>query len=315
MNPKDLYFQMLRIRRLEERLIVLWHSQEIRSLMHLSTGQEAVAVGVCSALRRDDSVFSSHRCHAHYLAKGGDMRAMLAELAGKAGGCAAGRSGSMHLLDPEAGMTLSLPIVGANIPFAVGVGLSSKLKGENKVSVAFFGDGAIEEGIFWESLNFASICKLPVIFVCENNLYATHSHILKRQPSRSISRRIKPHIKHTASVDGNDVRAVYFLAKKMVDYARNHQGPCFIEALTYRWHEHWGPGEDWHLGYRSKEEGKKWKERCPIKILRESIIMEGVLEKDLAAMEKVVEKEIDRAVAFAKNSAEPDEKEVMEHAS
>ncbi len=240
-----MYRQMLRIRKVEERLANLWHTNEIRSLMHLSTGQEAVAVGVCNALKPGDSVVSTHRCHAHYLAKGGDLKRMFAELAGKQDGCCRGRGGSMHLFDPEAGMNLSIPLVGGSIPIAVGIGLSIKLRGENRVSVAFFGDGAVEEGAFWESINFASVHKLPVVFVCENNLYATHTHILKRQPNSDIPPRVAPHGVYSIIVDGNDVEAIYLEAQKMVSRAREGTGPSFLEAKTYRWKEHWGPRDDW----------------------------------------------------------------------
>lgn len=306
----DMYFQMLRIRKVEEKLIELWKAEEIRSLIHLSTGQEAVAVGVCSALERDDSAVSTHRCHAHFLAKGGDIKKMFAELAGKTGGCCRGKGGSMHLFDREAGINLSLPLVGGSIPIAVGYGFSANYKNKKKVSVAFFGDGAVEEGVFWESLNFASVFKLPVVFVCENNLYATHAHILKRQPAANIAERIIPFGVHAVSVDGNDVLSVSEEAKKMVDRAKANMGPSFLEAKTYRWREHWGPGEDWHLGYRNREEGDMWKERCPIKLLRGQLSATVGEVPDFSKMESDIDREIEEAVKFAKDSPEPTREEL-----
>ncbi len=310
----SMHYKMLRIRKVEERLIDLWHADEIRSLMHLSIGQEAVAVGVCDALRQNDSVVSTHRCHAHYLAKGGDLKKMLAELAGKRDGCCRGRGGSMHLFDPGVSMNLSAPLVGGSIPVAVGIGLSIKIKGPaGRVSVAFFGDGAVEEGVFWESLNFAVVHYLPVLFVCENNLYATHAHILKRQPGINIAQRMKSHGVYSAVVDGNNVEEVFLEAQKMVSSARRGIGPSFLEAKTYRWKEHWGPGDDWHLGYRAQEEGGYWKKRCPIKILRQRILEHtDNSEFDFSEAERKIEEEIDSAVNFAAQSPKPRKEELFQ---
>ena len=306
-----LYGQILRIRLVEERLIELSKAGEISSLTHLSIGQEAVAVGVCSALNKDDSVVSTHRCHAHYLAKGGNLKSMMAELFGRRDGCCGGRGGSMHLLDPGAGMNLSTPIVGGSIPIAVGFGLSIKLKNEKRVSVAFFGDGGVEEGVFWESLNFASVHKLPVIFVCENNLYATHSHILKRQPSVDIAGRIAPHGVCTRVVDGNDVLVVFWVADQLVRMIREENQPVFIEAKTYRLKEHWGPGEDWHLGYRSRGEGQYWEARCPIKRLEEDLKKDGYTADYFENLRIRIAKEIEEAVEFARQSPEPSISELL----
>ncbi len=306
----NMYYQMLRIRKIEERLIELWKLGELRSLMHLSTGQEAVAVGVCSALTKNDSVVSTHRCHAHYLAQGGSLKKMLAELAGKEGGCCGGKGGSMHLLDPDVGMNLSVPLVGGSIPIAVGIALASKMKNTERISVAFFGDGAVEEGIFWESLNFAVVHQLPILFVCENNLYATHSHILKRQLSANIISRIEPHGLACASVNGNDVIEVYRTAKEIIVDVKHGFGPAFIEAKTYRWKEHWGPGEDWHLGYRSEQEGDKWKARCPIRLLERKLI-ELKAGVDFDRLGQIINDEIEEAVIFAKQSPEPQKSDFL----
>ncbi|MEK7598959.1 MAG: thiamine pyrophosphate-dependent dehydrogenase E1 component subunit alpha [Patescibacteria group bacterium] len=296
---------MLRIRRVEEKIIELYKAGHIVAPVHLSIGQEASAVGVMSALRPSDKVVSTHRCHGHYLAKGGNLEKMLAELCGRSGGCAGGYGGTMHLTDDESGFVVAAPIVGASIAFAVGIAFAAKLKCEDKIAVAFFGDGAVEEGIFWESVNFASVHRLPVLFVCENNLYATHSPILKRQPSVSIVERVSPHGIECAMIEnGNDVLAVYEAAKKAVSSARNNR-PFFIETRTYRYKEHWGAGEDWHLGYRSREEGERWLLRDPLSF-REKFAAE-----EIAGMEAEIKKEIDEAERFAFSSRAPDSEEMI----
>lgn len=307
---KKMYAEMLRIRMSEEKLIELWNLGLIHSPIHLSIGQEAVAVGVCNALTKKDLIFSTHRCHAHYMAKGGNLNAMYAELMGKEDGCSRGRGGSMHLFDLKAGVFLSVPIVGAGIPIAVGTAWSAKLKRINRVSVAFFGDGAIEQGVFWESLNFASLNKLPIIFVCENNGYATHSPLLKRQPSVDIASRMIPHGVPAVSIDGNNVQEVYQETKKMVARAQTGKGPSFMEAKTYRWQEHWGPKEDWHLGYRTEKEGKLWKERCPIKHLKGELIKNNIKQEYFEAMRKNIDKEIIKTVMFAEKSPEASRKRI-----
>ncbi len=302
---EKLYYEMLRIRRVEEKISELYEQGFIKAPVHLSIGQEAVAVGVMAALQKQDKIVSTHRCHGHYLAKGGDLKKMMAELLGKSGGCCGGKGGTMHLFDDEAGHVISAPLVGASIAFAVGIALASKIKQEKKISVAFFGDGAVEEGIFWESLNFASVHNLPVIFVCENNLYATHSHILKRQPDPWITQRVRPHGVEAFSVNGNNVGEVLGATQRAVNFARNGQ-PCFIEAHTYRLKEHWGTGEDWHLGYRSKEEGQLWTRACPLKQVKEVFEIGNI-----AIMEEKIKAEIDEAVAFAMKSSAPSSNELF----
>lgn len=277
---------------------------KITPLVHLSIGQEAGAVGMCAALTDQDYAWSGHRCHAHYLAKGGDIKAMFAELAGRITGCARGWGGSMHLVDPNVNMLGTSAIVGGVIPLAAGAALACKLRKDKRVSVAFFGDGAAEQGVFWETLNFAVIHKLPLIFFCENNLYATHSHILKRQPSENIIERVLPFISTASIVDGNDALAVFSKAEEAVKRARNGEGPSFIEAKTYRIKEHWGPKEDWDLGYRSKEEGDWWKARCPFTLLRNELERRG-LASELERIEEKTEKIIAEAWKFAENSLYP----------
>ncbi len=308
---KSLYYEMLLIRKAEEKLTEWYQTGLINAPIHLYIGQEAVAVGVMATLKSRDKIVSTHRCHGHYLAKGGNLKAMMAEILGKVTGCCRGWGGTMHLFDDKAGHVVSTPLVGASIASAVGIAMASKMKSDGKVVVAFFGDGAIEEGIFWESLNFASVHHLPIVFVCENNLYATHSPILRRQPKDEIAGRIRPHNVKAYRVDGNNVLAVFETAQRAVYEARLLYSPCFIEACTYRLKEHWGVGEDWDLGYRSREEGERWANNCPLKNLK--IVMEksGISDLEIEAIEVAIEKEIFEAVSFALESPAPSEKELL----
>lgn len=306
---KKLYYDMVKIRRTEEKLTELYIMGHIAAPIHLSIGQEAVAAGVMAALKPEDKIVSTHRCHGHYLAKGGDIKEMMAEILGKATGCCRGRGGTMHLFDEKAGHTVSTPLVGASISFAVGLALSFKMKGEDKIAVAFFGDGAVEEGIFWESVNFASVHKLPVLFVCENNLYATHSPILTRQPSDKIAPRVEAHLFDVSDAyriaNANNVLLMFNIAQEAVEKVRKGR-PCFIEACTYRFKEHWGVGEDWHLGYRSKAELDYWLAHCPIGLLKERVLTEhGLALSDFEKIEVTVKNEIEEAVKFAFESPEP----------
>src|SRR6267378_1925282 len=228
--------EMIRIRTAEQTIADLYPEGEMRTPTHFSIGQEAVAVGVCTALRRDDVVFSGHRCHAHYLAKGGDLNAMIAELYGKETGCARGRGGSVHLNDPAAGVIASSAILGQTMAVAVGSALAFTLDGSERVAVTFFGDGTVEEGIFHESVNFAVVKRLPVIFVCENNGYSTHTPLAVRQPSDvPIHERARSYGVETRCVDGNNVFAVYEATQEGVKWTRAGNGPFFLECITYRW--------------------------------------------------------------------------------
>ena len=304
---KAFYVQMTRIRRAEEAIVARYPEQEIRCPTHLSIGQEAVAVGVCQALSERDVVLSGHRCHAHYLAKGGSLRRMFAELYGKATGCCGGKGGSMHLASPETGMLGASAIVAGTVPIAVGAALAAALRGSDDVSVAFFGDAGIEQGVTHESLAFAALRRLPVVFVCENNLYATLTPLSKRQVSADIWPRAVAHGVPGVSVDGNDVLAVYEAAAHAVARARAGDGPTFIEAKTYRWREHVGPNFDVELGYRTQAELDAWMARDPL--LRHARILEtsGVLTAaERLALDREVEAEVADAVRFAKASPFPE---------
>ncbi len=307
--------EIMRIRMTEERIKELYAEQEMRCPTHFSIGQEAVAVGVCTHLTREEQITSAHRSHAHYLAKGGDLKAMLAELYGKATGCAAGKGGSMHLVDRGAGFLGAVPIVGSTIPIGVGAALASVMQGRPVLAVIFFGDGATETGVFHESLNFAAVHKLPVVMVCENNLYSVLSPLAVRQPEgRKIVRLAEGHGVWSRQGDGNDADEVYALAGEAIAHARAGQGPAFLEFKTYRWLEHCGPLDDRHLGYRPPGEFEAWLARDPLKLYAERLEREGlVTAPDLEAMAGAIAEEIDDAVTFAKSSPFPTRDQLTAH--
>ena len=306
---------IMRIRMIEERIKVLYAEQEMRCPTHFSIGQEAVAVGVCAHLTREEPITSAHRSHAHYLAKGGDLKAMLAELYGKATGCAAGKGGSMHLIDLAAGFLGAVPIVGSTIPIGVGAALASVLQGSPALSVIFFGDAATETGVFHESLNFAAVHKLPVVMVCENNLYSVLSPLSCRRPEgREIVQLAQGQGVWSRQGDGNDADVVYALAGEAIDQARAGRGPAFLELTTYRWLEHCGPLDDRHLGYRPPGEYEAWIARDPLTRYAARLRERGlVTEADLEAMAREIAAEIDDAVTYAKSSPFPTRDQLGAH--
>ncbi len=302
-----LYRTMRRIRRVEEAIVERYPEQQMRCPVHLCIGQEAVAAGVCQALEQGDQVLSGHRSHGHYLAKGGDLKAMMAEIYGKATGCSGGKGGSMHLIDRAAGFLGATPIVGSTIAMAVGAALAAKLRGETRIAVAFFGDAAVETGIFHESLNFAATHGLAALFVCENNLYSVYSPMAVRQPAgRPIIELARGHGISADAFDGNDAEAVHVAALNAVETLRAGEGPVFLEFATYRWREHCGPNLDNEIGYRTPDEFEAWLPRCPIATHRERLLNDhGVEEGVLGGLEEDIDKEICDAFAFAKESAFP----------
>jgi pyruvate dehydrogenase E1 component alpha subunit len=271
--------------------------------VHLSIGQEAIAVGVCEALKVSDKVYSTHRCHAHYLAKGGDLKRMMAEIYGKEAGCIGGRGGSMHLTDPAKGMMASIPIVSSSIPIAVGSALADKRMGTGKVTVAFFGDASIEEGVFHESANFASLHSLPVIFVCENNLYMEYTPIsdVTAVPQPAADRASAYGLERIV-IDGNDADVVYRTAQTAFEKARAGAGPSLIECLTYR---HSGHSRADPAKYRPEGELDRWKLRDPIKIYRERLLQFGVSEKTIGEIDADVRKMVDDATEVCKAAPPP----------
>lgn len=305
---------MIRIRCLEETLADRYKEQEMQTPTHFSIGQEATAVGVCAALERLDVVYSGHRCHAHYLAKGGNLLGLVGELYGKEIGCAKGRGGSVHLNDPGAGVIACSAILGQTIAVAVGSAWAFSMDRVSRIAVAFFGDGAVEEGIFHESLNFAAVQKVPVLFICENNLYSTHSPLSVRQPAGSrIFERAQSYMIPSVQVDGNDVEAVLHAASEAAAWCRNGKGPYFLECLTYRWREHVGPLWDYDVGYRTKTEVDEWMARCPIKRLSERLLAGGTCTGDeIQRWRHAIQEEVDQAMMVAKASPFPSIERLME---
>lgn len=303
----SLYRQMLLIRKIEERIAARYHEQEMRCPVHLSIGQEAAAVGTCQHLRKSDLIASAHRSHAHYLAKGGDVPAMIAEIYGKESGCASGRGGSMHLLDMDAGVMPCLPIIGASISTGVGASLAIRQRGEDSVVIVFLGDAAVEEGIFHECANFAVLKNLPVVFVCENNLYSVCTPLETRQPSRPLTDLAKAHAMPTIHLDGNDVVAVQDAASQAIATARRGGGPTFMLLETYRHLEHCGPSLDLELGFRSEDEYRSWKDRCPIEKHREVLMREANWnDRNDDNLRQEVDREIEAAFSFAGAARFPD---------
>lgn len=303
----DLWRCMLRIRRVEEAIIERYPRQEMRCPVHLCIGQEAIAAGVCGALQTTDQVLSGHRSHGHYLAKGGDLKRMLAEIHGKATGCCGGYGGSMHLLDRAAGYLGSVPIVGSTIPIAVGAAFASKRKGEDRVTVTFCGEAATEEGVFAESLNFAALKQLPVLFVVENNHFSVYSPLDVRQPpTRSLATIAEGHGVPALNGDGNDVVEVHDLAQRAVEHARS-SGPVLLEFETWRWREHCGPNLDDDLGYRTPEAAAAWREKCPIAMSQRRLPLTA---DQVAAVEDELQQEIDDALKFADESPWPEVSDV-----
>jgi acetoin:2,6-dichlorophenolindophenol oxidoreductase subunit alpha len=302
----DLFFQMLRIHRMQRKIERQYHLDEMKTPIHLCIGQEAIAVGVCAHLRRDDYISSNHRSHGHYLAKGGDLRALIAELHCRDTGCSRGRGGSMHLVDTAVGHFGSSSIVGGGIPIATGLGLSIQMQGQDRVSVVFFGDGAADEGVLYESINFAILKKLPVIFVLENNEYSVCSHVSARQAGKVLFHYLPQDYLPNVLVDGNSVIEVYGAAQTAVARARRGGGPSFLECKTYRVRGHAGSWSDEKLGYRSAEEIRAWEARCPVTTFQQQLLKEGLMtDKEIERMTVAIDIEIDEALQFAYESPLP----------
>ena len=303
-TTERLYRCIHRIRRVEEEIARLYPTDRIKSPVHLSIGQEGVSAGVCDALEPRDVVFGTYRSHALYLAKGGDLNGMMAELYGKVTGCARGKGGSMHLIDAAHGVMGASAVVASTIPQAVGYAFALKLRGTGGIVASFFGDGAVEEGVFHESMQFAALRRLPILFVCENNGYAIHSPLAERQPAGAIGERARSYGLPAERVE-DDVIAVHARAGERITAIRAGTGPAFLECMTYRWREHVGPGEDFHLGYRSRAEAQPWMERDARRRLG------GLLDPaGRARVEAEIEAEIAEALRFAEASPFPPAEEL-----
>ncbi len=310
----ELYTVMLRIRMVELRIEELYPQDEMKTPIHLCIGQEAIPAGVCANLNRDDYAFSTHRGHGPYIAKGGDLKAMIAELYGKETGCSKGRGGSMHLVDLAVGFYGTSSIVGGSIPIATGAALSAILQKNNRVSVVFFGDAAVEQGAFYESVNFAALKKLPIVYVCENNYYSVCTPLSKRQPNNNLYYRAEGFSIPSYEVDGNNVIEVYGVANNAIKHARNGNGPSLIECKTYRWRGHAGAGSDVHFGYRTQDELDKWADRCPLKNHERYLIERKISTKrEMEDIKKALKKELDEAFEYAKSSPSPNVNEISKY--
>jgi pyruvate dehydrogenase E1 component alpha subunit len=308
MNPLDkkLGKNLFRLRMVENEISKRYSEQEMRCPVHLSIGQEAVAVGICENLNLKDQVYSTHRCHSHYLAKGGNLKSMICEIYGKKSGCCGGRGGSMHLMDISVGMMLSLPIVASVIPIAVGAALSKKINKEKNIVVVFFGDAAVEEGVFHESANFASLHNLPILFVCENNRYSCFTDIKERQPSEDLTRLAKCHNIESLKINGNDVMNVFDQSKKIIKKIKKLSKPFFLQLDTYRYVEHCGPNSDDFLKYRDNKEVKKWLDDDPVQNFINHLKKKKEYdEKEIKKIKDKITLQIDEAFEFAKKDSFP----------
>lgn len=306
------YRKMLELRLFELKVQELYRNARLPGFVHLYVGEEAVAVGVCMNLIDKDLVFSTHRGHGHALAKGVPADVVLAELWGKVTGSSGGRGGSMHMYAPEWGFMGTNGIVGAPIPLATGGALSAKLRQNGQVVVSFFGEGAVNSGSFHEAVNMGTVWDLPVVYVCENNLYATEMAFSRATKNTSVARRAESYGLPGVEVDGQDVLAVHRVAKTAIDRARAGGGPTLIECKTYRYvgHHEGDPGTD----YRTREEVQHWKEQDPLKRARKSLIESAVADEgELQAVDQEVERLIDQAVEFAEKSPEPSPDSIDEH--
>jgi TPP-dependent pyruvate/acetoin dehydrogenase alpha subunit len=295
-----IYRSLRLVRRAEEEVARIYPSDRIKSPVHLSIGQEAVSVGVCDVLRPDDVVAPTYRGHAAFLAKGGPLRGLMAELYGKASGVSGGKGGSMHLIDMSHNVLGASAVVGTTIPIALGYAMALKRLRTGRVAVTFFGDGATEEGVFAESLNFAALHRLPVLFVCENNYYAIHTPITRRWASNRLCERVETYGIPAHQVDDGNILKLRALAADAVDRLRRGEGPVFIECRTYRWREHVGPNEDFDQGYRARDDLQPW-----LKDDQVDYIGRMLSDERRAVIDSDIELEIEDAVAFAESSHYP----------
>lgn len=309
----ELYHSMLRIRLIEERIESKYHEDEMKTPIHLVIGQEAVSVGACATMQRNDLIYCSHRTHGNYLAKGGDLKAMMSELYCRANGCAGSRGGSMHLLDKDAGVGGSSAIVAGIIPIATGAALAMQRQRTGQVVGVFFGDAGVEEGVFWESLNAAALWKLPILFLCENNFYSVSSPLENRQPAGvQIFEKAKSFGVDAVLVDGTNVLETYEATRKAMDKARSGKGPVFLEFRVYRWRGHGGAGDDTASGYRSAEEVTAWQAVCPVDGFRQRLCADGFMDDVLhERMVRAINAEIDEAFEHAATSPNPEPGELI----
>lgn len=315
----QLYNTMLRIRECEESFIEPILRGDIKTPVHMYVGEEAVAAGVCAALSKQDVAFGNHRSHGHYLAKGGDMKGLVAEIYGKETGCSRGRGGSMHVTAPEVGFLGSVPIVAGTVALAMGAALSFLIKKQKRVAVSFFGDGATGEGVLHECLNFAALKKLPMIFVCENNLYSTHLPLGEIRARDNIWEAAKPLNMLSMRVDGNDVLKVYGAATQASVFCKTGRGPVFLECRTYRMRGHVGPDDNIqgsHTDIRPQKELEAWKKKDPIARFAKHLVAKKVASRqELGRIDEQVKKEVELAHEFAKKSPYPKPSDLLHYVS
>jgi pyruvate dehydrogenase E1 component alpha subunit len=307
----NLYRGMLRLRDFELKVQELYRAGSLPGFVHLYVGEEAVAVSVCASLKKDDLVYSTHRGHGHALAKGVPGREVMAELWGKQTGCNGGRGGSMHMFAPDYGFMGTNGIVGGGIPLATGAALAAQLRNSGQVVVSFFGDGAVNSGSFHESLNLAAVWNLPVVFACENNLYATEMAFHRATKNTSVGSRAAAYGMPSIEVDGYDVLDSFRGAREAIDRARSGGGPTLVEFRTYRFlgHHEGDPGTD----YRTKEEVESWKSRCPIKSLHAKLLRSReASERDFEQIQSETDAWLEDAVEFARTSPNPDPESVLD---
>jgi acetoin:2,6-dichlorophenolindophenol oxidoreductase subunit alpha len=308
------YRAMLRIRRIEEEIERRYHQDQMKTPIHLVIGQEAAAVGCCAALRETDLVYTSHRTHGAYLAKGGDLGRMLCEMHCRINGCVGSRGGSMHLIDKSVGMAGTSAIVGGAVPIATGAALAAKMKRDDRVVVVFIGDATTEEGVTSESLNFAALKKLPVIFFCENNFYSVQSPLAARQPARDIRTWAEAHGMPAVSIDGVNVLAVNRAVRDAVARARAGDGPTFVEVAVYRFRAHGGAGDDSKTGYRTEAERIAWEAVDPVPLFGEYLMRGAKLDETaIQTMEREIAVEIADAFELALASPNPAEEDLYRH--
>lgn len=298
----ELYKKLYLIRRAEESIRERYSQDEMKTPMHMSMGEEAIVVGVLEAAGEKSQVFGTYRSHALYLAKTGETDNFFAEMYGKATGAAKGKAGSMHVALPGAGMMMTSAVVGTTIPVAVGAALAAAYKKSGALTVSFFGDGAVNEGVFWESMNFACVKKLPILFVCEDNDLAIHSRVRERSGHKPISEVVSTFYCHAAASSTTDVYEIYEITKKMAAGMRRSHMPGFLHFKYYRYLEHVGVGEDFESGYRSKKEQLPWLKRDPVKVQRERLLKLGAKESRIRALEKNIDKQIEKSIGKAQKA-------------
>ena len=314
-EKKEILVKMKLIRMVEESIAEKYSEKKMRCPTHLCSGQEAVSAVIGQLLNKDDYVVGTHRSHGHYLAKGGNLKKMLAEIYGKTNGCSKGYGGSMHLIDLSVNFMGSTAIVGNSLPVGAGLGLSIQMEKSKKISCIFLGEACVEEGIFHETINFCAQHNLPVLFICENNLYSVYSPLSVRQPkNRSITKMVNGMGVKSFCADGNNIDKIIQIVSKQLPNIRSGLGPRFIEFNTYRWREHCGPNLDNQIGYRTEEEFQKWKKKDPIKLYEKKLIGNNeITEKEIRVIEKKLLKKINSAYEYAEKSSFPKQNEAYKY--